>query len=49
MRQAAEQAAPARRKKHELSDESKEKIERIFQKILYLDAIEVHLGEGQKR
>ena len=35
--------APIRRKKHELSQESKDKVEAIFQKILWLDTIEVHL------
>ena len=41
----AEQAAAApiiRRKKHELSQESKDKVEAIFQKILWLDMMEVH-------
>ncbi|CAB9497776.1 protein L7/L12 [Seminavis robusta] len=34
---------PIRRRNHELSQESKDKVERIFQKILWLDTIEVHL------
>lgn len=39
----SEQAAPLRRRKHVLSDESKEKVDAIFQRILYLDMVEVHL------
>ena len=39
----AEQAAIVRRKKHELSRESKGKVDAIFQKILWLDMMEVHL------
>ena len=38
-----EPAPGVERKKHELSQESKEKVEKIFQKILWLDMIEVHL------
>lgn len=41
--QSEQQQPPIRRKKHELSQESKDKVERIFQKILWLDMIEVHL------
>jgi large subunit ribosomal protein L7/L12 len=39
----SESPAPIRRKKHVLSEESKEKVEAIFQKILWLDMVEVHL------
>lgn len=38
-----EPAPGVKRKKFELSQESKEKVEKIFQKILWLDMIEVHL------